>query len=234
MPDRRDAKAPHVVVVGGGFGGIAAVRGLRRTSCRITLVDRRNHHVFQPLLYQVATAALSPADIALPIRSVLRDQRNVTVRLGEVVGVDRVAREVLSPAERIAFDYLILATGAQHSYFGKDEWAGAGVPGLAPAAKQQGRHAADVIRAAIKGHPSLRAFEYHHYGKLATIGRFAAVVEVRRLRLWGAPAWWLWGLAHVLLLTGGRNRAAIVLKWLWAYITYRRGTRLITGNTMDA
>jgi NADH dehydrogenase len=79
-----------------------------------------------------------------------------------------------------------------------------------------------------------RAFEYHHYGNLATIGRLAAVVEVRRLRLWGAPAWWLWGLAHVLLLTGGRNRATVVLNWLWAYITYRRGTRLITGNTMDA
>ena len=423
MPDRRDAKVPHVVVVGGGFGGIAAVRGLRRTSCRITLIDRRNHHLFQPLLYQVATAALSPADIALPIRSVLRDQRNVTVRLGEVVGVDHVAREVLLPAERVAFDYLILATGARHSYFGKDEWAahapglksiedatamrsrmllafeqaeseedaakreawltfvvvgggptgvelagalaelartglekeyraidpatarvilvqsaprvlpafspvlsahaerslrdlgvdvrtdarvthidqdgveidglriaartafwaagvaaspaakwlglagdksgrvvvdgnlavrgcpgvfaigdtaasdgwaGAGVPGLAPAAKQQGRHAADVIRAAIKGHPSPRAFEYHHYGNLATIGRLAAVVEVRWLRLWGAPAWWLWGLAHVSLLTGGRNRATVVLNWLWAYFTYRRGTRLITGNTMDA
>ena len=422
-PDRWDAKVPHVVVVGGGFGGIAAVRGLRRTSCRITLIDRRNHHVFQPLLYQVATAALSPADIALPIRGVLRDQRNVTVRLGEVVGVDRVAREVLLPAERVAFDYLILATGARHSYFGKDEWAahapglksiedatamrsrmllafeqaeseedaakreawltfvvvgggptgvelagalaelartglekeyraidpatarvilvqsaprvlpafspvlsahaerslrdlgvdvrtdarvthidqdgveidglrvaartafwaagvaaspaakwlglagdksgrvvvdgnlavhgcpgvfaigdtaasdgwaGAGVPGLAPAAKQQGRHAADVIHSAIKGHPSPRAFEYHHYGNLATIGRLAAVVEVRWLRLWGAPAWWLWGLAHVSLLTGGRNRATVVLNWLWAYFTYRRGTRLITGNTMDA
>jgi NADH dehydrogenase/putative oxidoreductase len=423
MAERGDAKLPHVVVVGGGFGGITAVRGLRRTGCRITLIDRRNHHVFQPLLYQVATAALSPADIALPIRSVLRDQRNVTVRLGEVVGVDHVAREVLLSADRIAFDYLILATGAQHSYFGKEEWAahapglksiedatamrsrmllafeqaeseenaakreawltfvvvgggptgvelagalaelartglekeyraidpatarvilvqsaprllptfspvlsthaerslrslgvevrtdarvtqidhegveinglriaartafwaagvaaspaakwlglagdksgrvivdrnlavhgwpgvfaigdtaasdgwaGAGVPGLAPAAKQQGRHAAGVIRAAIEGHPSPHAFAYHHYGNLATIGRLAAVVEVRSLRLWGAPAWWLWGFAHVLLLTGGRNRATVVLNWLWAYFTYRRGTRLITGNTMDA
>ena len=115
-----------------------------------------------------------------------------------------------------------------------DGWAGAEVPGLAPAAKQQGRHAAVVIRAAIKGHPSPGAFEYRHYGNLATIGRLAAVVEVRWLRLWGAPAWWLWGLAHVSLLTGGRNRATVVLNWLWAYFTYRRGTRLITGNTMDA
>lgn len=422
-PGRNDAPVPHIVVVGGGFGGIAAVRRLRWTVCRITLIDRRNHYLFQPLLYQVATAALSPADIALPIRSVLRDQPNVTVRLGEVVGVDQTAREVVLSAERIPFDYLILATGARHSYFGRDEWAanapglksiedatamrsrmllafeqaesegdaaareawltfvivgggptgvelagavaelartglakeyraidpatarvilvqsasrvlpafssvlsahakrslrdlgvevrtdakvthidqdgveidglriaarttfwaagvaaspaakwlgqtgdksgrvvvdgnlavpgcsgvfaigdtaasngwaGAGVPGLAPAAKQQGRHAANVIRAAIKGHPAPGAFRYRHYGNLATIGRLAAVVEVRWLRLWGAPAWWLWGLAHVLLLTGGRNRATVVLNWLWAYLTYRRGTRLITGSTMDS
>ncbi|HEX3830205.1 MAG TPA: NAD(P)/FAD-dependent oxidoreductase [Sporichthyaceae bacterium] len=413
---------PHVVVVGGGFGGIAAVRALRSTACRITLIDRRNHYLFQPLLYQVATAALSPADIAIPIRSILRDQRNVAVRLGEVVGVDRIANQVHLPEERIPFDYLILATGARHSYFGRDEWAahapglksiedattmrsrmllaferaeseenptereawltfvvvgggptgvelagalaevartgldreyrsidpattrvilvqsaprvlpafspalsahaerslrelgvevrtaakvthidqngiaidgshiaarttfwaagvaasaaakwlgqagdksgrvlvddnlgvvgsprifaigdtaasngwaGAGVPGLAPAAKQQGRHAANVIRAAIKGYPAPGVFRYRHYGNLATIGRLAAVVELRRLRLWGAPAWWLWGLAHVLLLAGGRNRAAVVMNWLWAYLTYRRGTRLITGSTMD-
>ena len=421
--NRNDEPLPHVVVVGGGFAGVAAVRGLRWTACRITLIDRRNHYLFQPLLYQVATAALSPADIALPIRSVLRDQRNVIVRLGEVVGVDQTTREVLLPTERVPFDYLVLATGAQHSYFGRDEWAayapglksiedatamrsrmllafehaegeqdpakreawltfvvvgggptgvelagalaelartglekeyrvidpatarvilvqsgprvlpafssalsahaerslrelgvevrtdakvshidedgveidglriaaqttfwaagvaaspaatwlgqaadksgrvvvdsnlavescpgvfaigdtaasngwaGAGVPGLAPAAKQQGRHAADVIRAAIKGHPAPTAFRYRHYGNLATIGRLAAVVEVHRLRLWGAPAWWLWGLAHVLLLSGGRNRATVVLNWLWAYLTYRRGSRLITGNTTDA
>jgi len=423
MRSRNDEPVPHVVVVGGGFGGIAAVRRLRWTACRITLIDRRNHYLFQPLLYQVATAALSPADIALPIRSVLRDQRNVTVRLGDVVGVDQATREVLLPTERISFDYLVLATGAQHSYFGRDEWAayapglksiedatamrsrmllafeqaeserdpakrdawltfvvvgggptgvelagalaelartglqkeyrvidpatarvilvqsaprvlpafssalsahaerslrdlgvevrtntkvtdidesgveidglriaaqttfwaagvaaspaarwlgraadksgrvlvddnlavkgclgvfaigdtaasngwaGAGVPGLAPAAKQQGRHVADVIRAAIKGHPVPSAFRYRHYGNLATIGRLAAVVEVHWLRLWGAPAWWLWGLAHVLLLAGGRNRATVVLNWLWAYLTYRRGSRLITGNATDA
>ncbi|HXA22494.1 MAG TPA: NAD(P)/FAD-dependent oxidoreductase [Acetobacteraceae bacterium] len=422
MRDHSAEAVPHVVVVGGGFGGIAAVRALRSTACRITLIDRRNHYLFQPLLYQVATAALSPADIAIPIRSILRDQRNVAVRLGEVVGVDNAACEVRLPEERIPFDYLIVATGARHSYFGQDEWAahapglksiedatamrsrmllafeqaeseedpakreawltfvvvgggptgvelagalvelartgldqeyraidpattrvilvqsaprvlpafspvlsahaerslrelgvevrtdarvahidregveidggriaarttfwaagvaaspaakwlgqagdksgrvlvddnlgvhgcprvfaigdtaasngwaGAGVPGLAPAAKQQGRHAANVIRAAIKGHPAPGAFRYRHYGNLATIGRLAAVVELRGLRLWGAPAWWLWGLAHVLLLAGGRNRAAVVLNWLWAYLTYRRGTRLITGNTMD-
>jgi NADH:ubiquinone reductase (H+-translocating) len=422
MRDQAEEMVPRVVVVGGGFGGITAVRALRWTRCRITLVDRRNHYLFQPLLYQVATAALSPADIALPIRSVLRDQRNVAVRLGEVTGVDQSSREIILHGERIPFDYLVLATGARHSYFGRDEWAahapglksiedatamrsrmllafeqaegqgdpakraawltfvvvgggptgvelagalaelartgleyeyrnidpatarvilvqsaprvlpgfspalsahaerslrtlgvevrtgakvtqidqegveidgeriaartafwaagvaaspaaawlgqaadkagrvvvdgslavpdapriyaigdtaassgwaGAGVPGLAPAAKQQGKHVAKVIQAAIKGRPAPSPFRYQHYGNLATIGRLAAVVERRRLRLWGAPAWWLWGLAHVLLLDGGRNRATVVLNWLWAYLTYKQGTRLITRSSMD-
>jgi NADH dehydrogenase FAD-containing subunit len=417
-----DEAIPHVVVVGGGFGGIAAAHALRWTACRITLVDRRNYYLFQPLLYQVATAALSPADIAIPIRSMVRGQRNVVVRLGEVVGVDNVARKVVLANGQIPFDYLIIATGAQHSYYGRDEWsshapglksiedatvmrsrmlrafeqaeseadpaerlawltfvvvgggptgvelagalaelartgldqeyrvidpvtarvilvqsaprvlptfapqlsaqaerslrelgvqvrtgakvthidqegveidgeriaarttfwgagvaaspaakwlgqaadrsgrilvsgdlsvpgcpgvfaigdtaasdgwAGAAVPGLAPAAKQEGRYVADVIRAAIKGHPSPGTFKYRHYGNLATIGRLAAVVELPWFRLWGAPAWWFWGIAHVLLLAGGRNRAAVVLNWVWAYLTYRRSTRLIT-NSVDA
>jgi NADH dehydrogenase/putative oxidoreductase len=412
---------PHVVVVGGGFGGLAAVRALRRTACRITLIDRSNHTLFQPLLYQVATAALSPADIALPIRSMVRDQANVAVRLGEVTGIDGATREVVLSQGRIPFDHLVLATGARHSYFGKDNWAahapglkslddatamrgrmllaferaegeadaaerqalltfvivgggptgvelagavaefartgldqeyrsidpasarvvlvqsaarvlpvfsapqsaraervlralgidvrtgarvtqvdhagvavdgeriaartvfwaagvaaspaaqwlgqagdaagrlvvgddlsvpdwpgvyaigdtaaskgwdGMAVPGLAPAAVQQGRHVAGVLRAAIEGSAAPAAFRYRHRGNLATVGRMAAVAELRRLHLWGAPAWWFWGAAHVLLLAGGRNRAAVVLNWLWAYLTYKRSTRLITGNDL--
>ena len=410
---------PHVVVVGGGFGGIAAVRGLRRVACRITVIDRRNHHLFQPLLYQVATAALSPADIATPIRSMLRGQRNVRVRLGQVNGVDTQAGAVLLGAERIPFDFLVIATGARHSYFGHDDWAphapglksiedatgmrsrllraferaetardpaerdawltfvvvgggptgvelagalaelartgleqeyraidptaarvilvqsaprvlpsfppalsvraesalralgvevrtnarvrsvdqrgaeidgtridarttfwaagvaaspaadwlgrpgdpsgrvivsgdlsapglprifaigdtasslswnGAAAPGLAPAAKQQGEYVARVIRATVDGTSLPPAFRYRHFGSLATIGRLAAVAEFGRVRLWGAPAWWFWGAAHLLFLVGGRNRAAVVLNWLWAYVTYRRSTRLITGE----
>jgi len=414
---------PHVVVVGGGFGGLAVVRALRRTACRITLVDRSNHTLFQPLLYQVATAALSPADIALPIRSVLRGQANVAIRLGEVTGIAAVTREVVLAQGRIPFDHLVLATGARHSYFGKDQWAthapglkslddatamrgrmllaferaegeadpterkalltfvivgggptgvelagavaefartglekeyrtidpasarvvlvqsaarvlpvfsaaqsaraervlralgidvrtgarvtevdrggvavdgdriaartvfwaagvaaspaahwlgqagdaagrvvvgedlsvagwpgvyaigdtaasrgwgGKAVPGLAPAATQQGRHVAGVLRAAIEGRATPAAFRYRHRGNLATVGRMAAVAELRWLNLWGAPAWWFWGAAHVLLLAGGRNRAAVVLNWLWAYLTYKRSTRLITGNDLAA
>jgi NADH:ubiquinone reductase (H+-translocating) len=416
---RVGADLPHVVVVGGGFGGIAAARGLRNARCRVTLIDRRNHHLFQPLLYQVATAALSPAEVATPIRSLFRQQRNVRVCFGEVTGIDVVAREVALGSTRIGFDHLVLATGARHSYFGQDSWAdcapglksiedatairsrllrafeeaenavdeaertawltfvvvgggptgvelagaiaelarhgldreyrtidpttaqviliqsgprilptftpalsaaaehslrglgvdvrldtkvqgiddagvtlgerrlaartvlwaagvtaspatrwldrpgdaagrvivgpdlsikglsgiyavgdtaacrawnGGPVPGLAPAAKQAGSHVARVIRAALLGRPPPPAFRYRHYGSLATIGRQAAVVELGWLRLSGAIAWWLWGAAHVAFLVGGRNRATVILDWFWAYLTYRRSTRLITGD----
>jgi NADH dehydrogenase len=107
--------------VGGGFGGLAATRGLADAPVRITLIDRRNHHLFQPLLYQVATAGLNPADIAAPIRSLVVDQPNVSVLLGEVVGIDDGA-VVLEDATAIEFDYLVLAAGTTHSYFGHDQW----------------------------------------------------------------------------------------------------------------
>ncbi|WP_232072547.1 FAD-dependent oxidoreductase [Paraburkholderia pallida] len=408
---------PHVVVVGGGFGGVSTVRGLRRSRCRITLIDQRNHHLLQPLLYQIATAALSPGEIAPPIRSLFRGQRNVQVRLGRVTGVDTTIREVLIGADKVKYDYLVLATGARHSYFGNDHWApyapglksiedatsirsrllrafeeaetatdeaaraawltfvivgggptgielagaiaelahhgmdqeyrtidpstsrvilvhagprvlpafppslsaaaehalrklgvtvyldtrvlgvdqdgadlgkdriasrtilwaagveaspvakwlnqpedgsgrikvnddlsvpavegvyaigdtasslgwkGAAVPGLAPAAKQQGKYVAQVIAAQLAGRRPLPPFRYKHFGSLATIGRQAAVAELGPIRMWGAPAWWFWGAAHIAFLTGGPNRAKVMLDWLWAYVTYRRSTRLIT------
>lgn len=113
---------PHVVILGAGFAGLTAAKALAKAPCRITLVDRRNYHLFQPLLYQVATAALSPADIATPIRSILRRQRNVAVLIGRVQGIDRYRRMVLVDNQEIAYDQLIVATGARHSYFGRDEW----------------------------------------------------------------------------------------------------------------
>ena len=113
---------PHVVIVGGGFGGLNAARALRRAPVKVTLVDRRNHHLFQPLLYQVATAALSPADIAYPLRSVLARQGNATVLLADAVGVDREKRELVLADGRLPFDYLVIATGARHAYFGHDDW----------------------------------------------------------------------------------------------------------------
>ncbi|MGA2832191.1 MAG: NAD(P)/FAD-dependent oxidoreductase [Terracidiphilus sp.] len=114
----------RVVIVGGGFAGIHAARGLRRLPVDVTLVDRRNHHTFQPLLYQVALAVLSPADIAQPIRTILRSQQNAEVLMDEVIGIDPDARQItLSSGAQLRYEYLVLATGATHSYFGRDDWA---------------------------------------------------------------------------------------------------------------
>ena len=114
---------PHVVIIGGGFAGLSASRVLRNRNCRVTLLDRRNHHVFQPLLYQVATATLSPGDIAAPIRWILRRARNVRVLLAEASRIDVASRRVqLSDGEKISYDFLIVGTGSSHTYFGHDEW----------------------------------------------------------------------------------------------------------------
>jgi len=133
-------RAPRVVIVGGGFGGLAAAKALKNTPAQITLIDRNNHHLFQPLLYQVAIAVLGPGQIASPIRTILRKQRNTTVVLGEVTGVDKDRRCVFAnSADRegvpVPYDYLILATGASHSYFGHNEFEkfAPGLKGLADA-----------------------------------------------------------------------------------------------------
>ena len=113
---------PRVVIVGAGFGGLAAARGLAKANMDLTVIDKHNYHLFQPLLYQVATAGLSPADIASPIRGILRRQKNTSVVLANVTGVDTASREVIADGRRIPYDFLLLATGARHAYFGKDEW----------------------------------------------------------------------------------------------------------------
>lgn len=407
----------RVVIVGAGFGGLNAARHLSEPDFAVTLIDRENHHLFQPLLYQVATAALSPANIAWPIRRLVRHQRNVQVLLGEAKGVDRVRRLVHLPDRSIPYDYLVVATGATHSYFGHEEWAphapglksiddatairrrlllaferaemepdpevrrclltfvvvgggptgvelagaiaelarkalvddfraidprqarvvlveagprvlagfpealsqrartdlqrlgvevrleqpvtacrpdgvelgeeflragltlwAAGVqaspvahwlgieaekngriavgprltlpddervfvlgdaalvldeqgnplPGIAPVAKQQGVYAARAIRDAVRGEPA-PAFRYRDRGQLATIGRRAAVISYGRLQLTGRLAWWFWGVVHVYFLIGLRSRLLVGLQWLWSYIAFERGARLITG-----
>src|SRR5215831_19652015 len=114
---------PHVIIIGGGFGGLDAARALADAKVRITLLDRHNHHVFQPLLYQVATAALSPGDIASPIRWILRHQQNVEVFLANVTAIDMEARTVSTDGGPLSYDFLIVATGANHAYFGHDDWA---------------------------------------------------------------------------------------------------------------
>ena len=433
-PNRR----PQVVIVGAGFGGLSAALGLARAPADVTVIDRRNYHLFQPLLYQVATAGLAPSQIATPIRSILRRQRNARVLMGRVTGVDPVARVVRLGEREVSYDRLVLATGARHAYFGHDEWepfapglkkiddatdirrrilsaferaetsedpverrrlltfvvvgggptgvemAGAiaelarralvrdfrsidpasalvllveagprvlsnfpeslsaraaralqrtgvevrtgvavthcdasgvtladtatqlaaknaaasdnlvtdthlpaatviwaaGVtaspaakwlgldadragrvivderlrvpshpeiyvigdtaqargpddkplPGLAPVAKQQGEYVARAIRAEISKRRDPGPFRYRHAGSLATIGRKAAVADFGWLRVSGFFAWLLWSFVHILFLIGFRNRLIVMMDWIWSYLTYHRGARLITGQ----
>ena len=414
--------AHHFVIVGGGFAGLWATRALASAPVRITLIDRHNHHLFQPLLYQVATAGLSAPDIAAPLRHILRKQANVEVRLAEVAAIEPQEKHVvLADGTTIAYDALLLATGATHAYFGRDEWArhapglktlddalqlrrhlllaferaeaetdpgkraawlsfaivgggptgvelagtlaeiarhtlknefrridpsqarvrlveagprvlasfpdtlsekarrqlerlgvevvtgtpvsditdegyrlgetfipaktvvwaagvaasplartlgvsldragrvpvqpdltvaghpdifvagdlaavtsdGRPVPGVAPAAKQMGRHVAQVLRARLDGRASPGDFRYQDYGNLATIGRMAAVVDFGRLKFSGLLAWWFWLTAHVFFLIGFRNRLVVLLNWCWAYWSYQRGARIILGKDED-
>jgi NADH dehydrogenase len=410
-------RMPHVVILGGGFGGLAAARGLDRAPVRITLFDRRNHHLFQPLLYQVATAALNPSDIAVPIRSILSRQRNVSVLMADATEVDPQGKKIKFADGDCAYDHLILATGATHSYFGHDGWApyaaglktiedaleirrrvlvafeqaerekdvqkrqawmtfvivgggptgvelagalsevskhalardfraidpasarilllqggdrvlpsfpesltakardqltrlgvevrinaqvtdidaesvsigeeriptrtalwaagvaasplarslgtpldsagrvevtpelnvpgrsdiyvigdlaslkqdGKPLPGVAPVAMQEGRHAAANIRQALRGEPLL-PFVYKDKGSLAVIGRGAGVAAFPKSNWSGSLAWWAWLLVHIFYLIGFRNRVLVLLQWAWAYITWQRGARLITGG----
>ena len=122
MPSKVESRRPRVVIVGAGFGGLFAAQALARAAADVTIVDRHNYHLFQPLLYQVATAGLPPSDIAWPVRSILRRQRNATVLLGEVTNVDLERHCVLCARQSLQFDYLVLATGSTHSYFGRDHW----------------------------------------------------------------------------------------------------------------
>lgn len=408
----------HVVVVGGGFGGLQLVNGLKGAGVRITLIDRRNHHLFQPLLYQVATTILSTSEIAWPIRHLYSDRPEVMTLLGEVSAVDTVAKDVkLRDGTALHYDTLVLATGATHAYFGRDDWepvapglktledattirrrvllaferaetatdaaaraalltftiVGAGptgvelagiiaelahktlpkefrnidtrttkvilveagprvlpsfaqelsayaqkaledlgvevrlgkavtecsadgvkigeefigsrtivwaagvqaspaarwldipadragramvekdltapglpevfvigdtasvmrdngtpVPGIAPAAKQQGGYAAKVIRARLAGKAPPPAFRYRHQGSLATIGQSAAIVDFGKIKLKGWLAWWIWGLAHIYFLIGTRSRFAVAWSWLWIYLSGQHSARLIT------
>ena len=411
----------QVVVVGAGFGGLAVVRGLKGRKIDITVVDKQNHHLFQPLLYQVATAALSPADIAAPIRTILKDQDNVHVVLDEVVAVDAEDRVVwLASGRSLTYDALVLATGARHSYFGNDAWGvhapgiktiddatrvrrtvllamehaetfrqargalrdeyltfivigggptgvemagaiaeltrhaaamdfhyitprcvriilieasarllaalpdalgrearraleqlgvevrlngrvtdidatgvtvgdqrieaatilwaagvkasnaglwlgattdragrveveadltlpgrpeifvigdtaavkdrrGRMIRGIAPAAKQQGTFVARALRRYRPHRRARRPFRYRHFGSLATIGRHKAVIDLGWIHLTGSLGWWFWSTAHLYFLVGFRSRLLVGMTWLWNYVTFERGARLITG-----
>jgi len=149
---------PRVVIVGAGFGGLSAAKALAKATVHVTLIDRRNHHLFQPLLYQVATAALSPSQIATPIRAILRGQRNADVELGKVEGIDIARQEVVLGERRVRYDYLVLATGARHAYFGHDEWEqfAPGLKTLEDATEQRKRILLSFERAELEVDPTER------------------------------------------------------------------------------
>jgi NADH dehydrogenase len=411
MPQR-----PHVVIIGAGFGGLQCAKTLSRADVDITIIDRQNYHCFQPLLYQVATAALSPAEVAWPIRHILRQQKNATVLMTEVTGIDTGEQTVRAKSGSFRFDFLVIATGAMHSYFGHDDWAaiapglkriedatrirrsilsafeqaeltdddnkrrqlltfviigggptgvemagaiaevarqtlardfrridprnsrivlleagprllptfsehhshyaqdsltkmgvevltstpvtgcdalgvdldhgridagsvvwaagvmaspaagwlaaghdragriivradlslpghdnvfvigdtaaandaaGKAVPGLAAAAKQMGHYVGRLIMARLSGQ-SLPPFRYKNLGVLATIGRRSAIVELGPLQLKGFLGWLFWSMVHIYFLIGVRNRFVVATTWLWSYVTFQRGARLIT------
>lgn len=416
------ASRPHVVIIGGGFGGLEVAKSLKDQPLSITLVDRRNHHLFQPLLYQVATAGLSPAEIAIPIRSVLRSAQNLNVLMASVTRVDLKTRTVeLDDGEVLQYDYLVVAAGARAAYFGNDHWrtfatplksvedateirrnvllaferadrledpahrrkeltfvvigggptgvelAGAlselagrvlsvdfkrvapsetrvvlvegsdrllpgmsersskvaveslkamgvevklghlardinehgvqldgelieadtiiwaagvaanpltetlGVeldragrvivnqdctipghpeafavgdiasytteegkllPGVSPVAMQQGRYVADVVKARLEG-DTPKPFKYFDKGSMATIGRSRAVAETAGLHLKGFSAWLAWLFVHLWFLVGFKNRIFVLLQWVFSYVFYRRGARLITRVDLD-
>ncbi|MFD1198775.1 NAD(P)/FAD-dependent oxidoreductase [Brucella gallinifaecis] len=409
---------PHILVVGAGFGGLQLIHDLKGAKLRITLIDQRNYHLFQPLLYQVATTILATSEIAWPIRHLFKDRKEVTTLLGTVVNVDAASKKVtLEDGSEINYDMLVLATGARHAYFGNDRWEkvapglkaledattirrrlllaferaeretdaakrqalltfsvvgggptgvelagiiaelakdtmwpefrnidtrqarillleagpriltafpeglsdyaqkalqkigvevhlgvpvkeitedgvtlgdefipckttiwaagvaaspaaawlgaesdragrarvlpdlsiagnenvfvigdtawvegpdGKPVPGIAPAAKQQGAYVAKVIRNRVSGVAAPAPFRYRHQGNLATIGRGAAVVDMGRFKLKGSIAWWVWGIAHIFFLIGTRSRAAVAWSWLWTFISGQHSARLIT------
>lgn len=411
---------PHIVIIGAGFGGLECARALRRVDARITIIDRSNHHLFQPLLYQVATAGLSPGDIASPIRVVTRGMPHVNVIMGQVTDIDPDERKVyIESGIDLQYDHLVVATGAAHSYFGNDHWSefapglktiadatnirkkillafeaaelerdpekkkalltmivvgggptgvemagsiaemsrlalrddfknfdpsttrillieaaprilnqfpddlaqkaqqhlaklgvevmlskrvedidaegvvvsgerigsntviwAAGVkaspagewlkaemdkagrvivggdltikgrpevfvigdtaasldengklhPGVAPVAMQQGRYVAQVLKERLSGDKITAPFRYKDKGSMATVGRAFAIVLSKKLKLSGAIAWLAWLFIHIMYLVGFRSRFIVIFQWIWAYITYQRGVRLIVGE----
>ena len=197
---------PHVVIVGAGFGGLSAALALRRAAVDITVIDRSNHHLFQPLLYQVATAGLSPADIASPVRAILSRQRNASVLMAEVTGIDVRNRLVRTKERAIPFDYLIVATGARHAYFGHDEWE-THAPGLktiddAIGIRRRMLTAFETAEASTSGHPPNLTFAVigggptgvELAGAIAELAHRGLVRDFRRI----SP-----GMAKIMLIEAG-------------------------------
>lgn len=212
----------HIVIIGCGFGGMAAAKALRSANVTITLIDRSNHHLFQPLLYQVATAGLSAPAIAAPIRHIFARQRNLTTLLAAVTAIDPHQRQVVLEIEGHPEIFVIGDLAAATS-------GGKAVPGVSPVAKQMGKTAAVNILCRIKNELT-KVFRYHDYGSLATIGRKAAVAMVGKVKFSGFLAWLFLLVVHVYFLIGFRNRLVVLSDWAWAYMTFQRNARSVIAK----
>jgi NADH dehydrogenase FAD-containing subunit len=210
--------AQRVVIVGGGFGGVQATRGLRGAPLEITLIDRRNFHLFQPLRYRVATGALSPREVAYPLRAAFKRNRNVRVLLAEVDRFDLERREVVlgsvgglpAPEPPCPGISRSSRSATWSGVRGRDGTA-ITFPGVAPVAIQQGRYAAKAVRARLKDRAA-PPFPYHDKGNLATVGRTAAVADVKGIKLSGFRAWTTWLLVN-LFYVGFQNRLLVLNRW---------------------
>ena len=225
-----DVNTHRALIIGGGFGGLNAACELGGDErFAVTLVDRRTFHTFQPLLYQVATGAISPGDIAQLLRSILRKRRNVTVLLGEAVVTDRAGRITVNPDLTLSSHPEILVLGDAAVQPWKD---GRPVPGVAQGAIQAGTFAGRSIGARQDGRP---AGEYRSKdkGDVAVIGRVRGVTSIgwlgRSGRQGGFIAWFMWLVIHILYLIGFANRIVVMVRWAWSFFASGRGTRLITG-----
>jgi NADH dehydrogenase FAD-containing subunit len=238
-------RVPIVVIVGGGFAELSAAKALRKSPARIILIDRTNHHLFQPLLYQVATSVLAPGQVASPIRNILRKQRNVTVVMGEVIGLDADKKRVFADSvDRkgipLEYDYLIPATGATHSYFGHNEFENyaPGLKSLADAVAVRNKILQAFEQAETEedpaAHRNLLTFVLvgggpADKGTMAVVGQGYAVLQSHKLYLKGILGWMAWASIHILFLAQPGLRISVFLQWMWTFLTKQRGSRLIVN-----
>jgi NADH dehydrogenase FAD-containing subunit len=232
-PAGQGSNVPHVVIIGAGFGGLQAALALGKQPVRVTVIDRTNHHLFQPLLYQVATAALSPADISVPIRlstcMVIWTAGVQATPVGKWLGTEtdrsgrvRVEEDLSVPGHPNVF---VIGDAAGLTQNGKP------LPAVAPVAMQEGRYVAALISQRLTDQSAGTPFHYQNRGNMATVGRAYAITDLGFIRFSGFIAWVLWLAIHSMYLIGFENRVIVMLQWIWSYLRFERRARIISIDT---